>query len=144
MRGGLHPQQSLRTPFLGGTVFAKPGALLLPSPSRRKERKVAKKKKVENFLWGKLGTTRNGETWFPGKTDIWEANRPHCLPRGTRAPFRTGVRGTRPCTGPALLHPLQCPCIYFTPCASLCSLRSGLLAPHLLPSSIPMEIGFYT
>lgn len=51
MRGGLHPQQSLRTPFLGGTVFAKPRALLLPSPSRRKERKkVAKKKKKSGEL----------------------------------------------------------------------------------------------
>lgn len=80
MRGGPHPHQSLRAPFLGRTVYAKPGALLLPSPGRRKERrKVAKK--VENFLWGKLGTTRNGETWFPGKTGRWEAK---YLPRGTR------------------------------------------------------------
>lgn len=54
MRGGLHPQQSLRTPFLGGTVFAKPGALLLPSPSRRKERKVAKKKKSGELLVGEV------------------------------------------------------------------------------------------
>lgn len=45
---------------------------------------------------GKLGTTRNGETWFSGKTDIWEANRPHCLPRGTHAPFRTGCGALAP------------------------------------------------
>lgn len=85
-------------------------------------------------MWGKLGTTRNGETWFPGKTDTWEANRPHYLPRGTRAPFHTGVRGTRLLHWPSAASPSPVSLYLFH---SLCQ---PLFAPEGSPRAPPSSI----
>ena len=125
---------TLRSPLLGGTVFASPELCCSQSRPQEGKKEGRQRKKVENLLWGKLGTTRNGETWFPGKTDIWEANRPHYLPRGTRAPFRKGVRGTRLLHWPSAASPSPVSLYLFH---SLCQ---PLFAPEGSPRAPPSSI----
>lgn len=86
-------------------------------------------KKVQNFLWGKLGTTRNGETCFPGKTGRWEANCPCYFPGAPepctpplRGTFRAGTRGNR------------CP---HSSCAASHSSGSLVSIPLPVPASLP-------
>lgn len=153
MRFATHHYQPLHAPFLGGTVFTKPGAQLLPSPGHGKERsKVARK--VLNIFVGKLGITQNGETWFQvrqkegGKSSAPPSSGHEALDL-PRMPLSTrGCVALAACTtSPALLILSSVPFLYSALRAGLfpaCPLRSSLLAPLLPLQSVSMEIGFYT
>ena len=85
-------------------------------------------------MWGKLGTTRSGETWFPGKTETWEASRPHTR-LGAPVPLcAQGCGALAACTGPAAASPSPGSLFVFH------ALYQPLVAPERSPRAPPSSI----
>lgn len=150
MRCGPHPHSSPRAPFSRWNRFLYKAGGSTAAQSRPQEGNKEDRQRSSELLSGKLGTTRNGETWFPGKRKmVSEPASPspsgHLSSRSPPlgVPFLAGMRSTRrlhsPCAAPSspvpLFHSLrQPPCLLPSP--------SFLLRLSPWKSAFPCEINF--